>query len=286
MKGIILAGGTGSRLWPITRVVSKQLLPVYDKPMIYYPLSTLMHAGIREILIISTPEDLNLFKKLLGNGEHLGMKFEYMVQLEPNGLAQALIIGEDFLNQESCLMILGDNLFHGTGLGGQLTLVGKNSPCEIFTYEVADPYNYGVAHIDKLNNLISIEEKPITPKSNLAVTGLYFFDHRASTFAREILPSSRGEIEITSLINKYLDRKEVFVHKLSRGTAWLDTGSINSLHDASSYIRVLEERTGLKIGCIEEIAFRNSWITRQELLNIINQLKRNSYGEYLARILE
>jgi glucose-1-phosphate thymidylyltransferase len=286
MKGIVLAGGTGSRLWPVTRTVSKQLLPVYDKPMIYYPISTLMHAGVREILIITTPEDQNHFKDLLGDGTQLGIRFEYKIQIEPKGLAQALLIGEDFLEQDSCLMILGDNLFHGFGLGRQLSLTGKQSACEIFVYEVAEPNQYGVAEIDHDANLISIEEKPMKPKSNLAITGLYYFDNQASKFAKEVSPSPRGELEITSVIQKYLDHAQVYVHQLTRGTAWLDTGNVNSLHDASSYIRVLEERTGLKIACLEEIAYRNGWIDGTGLARLIIPLSKNSYGKYLTKILD
>ena len=286
MKGIVLAGGTGSRLWPITRSVSKQLLPVYDKPMIYYPISTLMHAGVREILIITTPEDQNQFRDLLGNGSQFGMRFEFAIQLQPKGLAQALLIGQEFLGQDSCLMILGDNLFHGYGLGRQLSNIGQKSACEIFLYEVAEPEQYGVAEIDQYARLISIEEKPKIPKSNLAITGLYYFDNRAPEFAKETLPSERGELEITSVIQKYLDRDEVFAHQLTRGTAWLDTGSANSLHDASSYIRVLEERTGLKIGCLEEIAYRSRWIDKTGLEKLISPLSKNSYGKYLSRLLD
>lgn len=286
MKGIVLAGGTGTRLWPITRSVSKQLLPVYDKPMIYYPISTLMHAGVREILIITTPEDQNQFKNLLGDGSQLGMRFKFEIQLQPKGLAQALLIAQEFLEQDSCLMILGDNLFHGYGLGGQLSKIGQQSACEIFLYEVAEPQQYGVAEIDQHARLISIEEKPKSPKSNLAITGLYYFDNRASNFAKEALPSERGELEITSVIQEYLDRDEVFAHQLTRGTAWLDTGNVNSLHDASSYIRVLEERTGLKIGCLEEIAYRSGWIDKTGLGKLISPLSKNSYGKYLSRLLD
>ena len=285
MKGIVLAGGTGSRLWPLTRAVSKQLLPVYDKPMIYYPISTLMLAGVREILIITTPEDQDQFKKLLGDGSQLGMKFSFEIQLKPKGLAQALLIAENFLSQQPCLMILGDNLFHGIGLGGQLAFSGSTSSCEIFTYEVVDPYNYGVAEIDENSKLISIEEKPKKPKSKFAVTGLYYFDERAPRFAGEITPSARGELEITSVIQKYLNEGSVLVNKLSRGTAWLDTGNISSLHEASSYIRVLEERTGLKIGCIEEIAFKNSWIDKARLSELALSFQGNSYGDFLSQIL-
>jgi glucose-1-phosphate thymidylyltransferase len=245
-----------------------------------------MLAGIREILIITTPEDQNHFKDLLGDGMQLGMKFEYEIQKEPKGLAQALLIAENFLEHDSCLMILGDNLFHGYGLGKQLSLIGNKSACEIFVYEVADAKHYGVAEIDQGAKIISIEEKPLQPKSNLAITGLYFFDNRASKYAKEILPSPRGELEIISLIQKYLEQNQVFVHKLTRGTAWLDTGNVNSLHDASSYIKVLEERTGLKIGCLEEIAFRNDWIDKSDLARLIHLLGNNSYGNYLTRILD
>lgn len=286
MKGIVLAGGTGSRLWPITRSVSKQLLPVYDKPMIYYPISTLMHAGVREILFITTPEDQTQFRDLLGDGSQLGMKFEFEIQLQPKGLAEALLIAREFLDHDSCLMILGDNLFHGYGLGRQLSKIGQRSACEIFLYEVAEPKQYGVAEIDQNAKLISIEEKPELPKSNLAITGLYYFDNRASDFAQETLPSERGELEIVSVIQKYLDCDEVFAHQLTRGTAWLDTGSANSLHDASSYIRVLEERTGLKIGCLEEIAYSSGWIDETGLKKLIGPLSKNSYGTYLSRLLD
>ena len=285
MKGIVLAGGTGSRLWPITKSVSKQLLPVYDKPMIYYPISTLMLAGIREVLIITTPTDQKNFMNLLGDGSQLGMKFDYEIQEKPRGLAQALIIGEKFLDGQSCLLILGDNLFHGIGLGNQLSKLGDNAACEIFTFQVSNPKSYGVAELDQYSTLISIEEKPIKPKSNFAVTGLYYFDNRASFLAKQVKMSDRGELEITSVIQKYLDLGEVYVNQLSRGTAWLDTGNPNSLHDASSYVRVLEERTGLKIGCLEEIAYMNSWIDSSAFKKLIATLEGSLYGEYLNSIL-
>lgn len=285
MKGIVLAGGAGSRLWPITRSVSKQLLPVYDKPMIYYPISTLMLSGIREILIITTPIDQKNFIDLLGDGSQFGMKFQYEIQEKPSGLAQALIIGEKFLDGQSCLLILGDNLFHGIGLGSQLAKLGTRTACEIFTFQVSNPQSYGVAELDQNSTLISIEEKPINPKSSFAITGLYYFDNRASSFAKKVQVSARGELEITSVIQKYLDLGEVYVNQLSRGTAWLDTGNPNSLHDASSYVRVLEERTGLKIGCLEEIAYMNSWIDSNSLKGLISAFEGSLYGDYLNSIL-
>ena len=286
MKGIILAGGTGSRLWPATRVVSKQLMPIFDKPMIYYPLSTLMLAGINEILIITTPLDQSLFKALLGDGTALGIKIKYEIQNSPDGLAQSLLIGEVFLDGDSCLLILGDNIFHGAGLGHELINILPQEGCHIFTYEVANPENYGVLTLDKNQMPLSIVEKPINPDSNLAVTGLYFFDRRASQFTREIKPSQRGELEITSLIEIYLQRQELTFTKLTRGTAWLDTGNAKSMHDASTYVRVVEERTGLKIGCIEEIAWRNKWIDSKDLVLLSRKMKENQYSEYLERLAQ
>ncbi len=286
MKGIILAGGTGSRLWPSTKVVSKQLMPIFDKPMIYYPLSTLMLAGISEILIITTPFDQSLFKELLGDGTALGIKIKYEIQNSPDGLAQSLLIGEVFLDGDSCLLILGDNIFHGAGLGHELINILPQEGCHIFTYEVANPENYGVLTLDKNQMPLSIVEKPINPDSNLAVTGLYFFDRRASQFTREIKPSQRGELEITSLIEIYLQRRELTFTKLTRGTAWLDTGNAKSMHDASTYVRVVEERTGLKIGCIEEIAWRNKWINSKDLVLLSRNLKENQYSEYLERLAQ
>jgi glucose-1-phosphate thymidylyltransferase len=286
MKGIILAGGTGSRLWPATKVVSKQLMPIFDKPMIYYPLSTLMLAGVKEILIITTPGDQEHFKSLLGDGTTLGINIQYQVQLKPEGLAQALVIGESFLNGDSCLLILGDNIFHGTGLGHELISTIPKVGCHIFIYEVANPKHYGVLTLDSDQLPLRIVEKPQNPESNLAVTGLYFFDEQAVHFTREIKPSARGELEITSLINEYLDIKQLTFTKLTRGTAWLDTGSAKSMHDASTYVRVIEERTGLKIGCIEEIAWRNKWISDEQLQVVTLGLLGNDYGQYLRRLIE
>ena len=285
MKGIVLAGGTGSRLWPITKSVSKQLLPVYDKPMIYYPISTLMLAGVREILIITTPDDQPAFKNLLGDGSNFGVTFTYAVQPKPEGLAQALIIGEEFLAGDSCLLILGDNIFHGAGLGHELARSLPISGAHIFTYEVSNPSDYGVLELDKDRRPISITEKPKHYVSNLAVTGLYFFDHQASSAAKEIIPSPRGELEITSLIEQYLRNKELTFTALTRGTAWLDTGYPNSLNDAAAYIRIIEERTGLKIACPEEIAYQQGWINSEKLTQIIENFQNNSYGNYLARII-
>lgn len=285
MRGIILAGGLGSRLWPITTVTSKQLLPVYDKPMIYYPIATLMMAGIRDILIITTPQDQDSFKALLGDGSTLGINFEYAIQEKPTGLADALIIGEKFLSNESCLLILGDNIFHGAGLGHELRQVLPDNGCHIFTYEVADPSQYGVLTVDLDNRPIAIKEKPKTPDSNLAVTGLYFFDKEASNRAKDIKPSPRGELEITSLIETYLLESKMTFTKLSRGTAWLDTGNPTSLHDAASFIKVIEDRTGLKIACLEEISWRNGWLTDQQLNNSILKYGTNNYGNYLKSLL-
>jgi glucose-1-phosphate thymidylyltransferase len=284
MKGIILAGGIGSRLWPATKVVSKQLMPIFDKPMIYYPLSTLMLAGVKEILIITTPTDQSLFRTLLGNGASLGIKIQYEIQSSPDGLAQSLLIGETFLNGESCLLILGDNIFHGAGLGHELMNTLPQEGCHIFTYEVANPQNYGVLTLDKEDLPLSIIEKPENPSSNLAVTGLYFFDRRAPRFTHEIKPSARGELEITSLIEIYLQQKELTFTRLTRGTAWLDTGNAKSMHDASTYVRVVEERTGLKIGCIEEIAWRNKWIAGLDLELLARNMPDNDYRKYLERL--
>jgi glucose-1-phosphate thymidylyltransferase len=284
MKGIVLAGGTGSRLWPITKVTSKQLLPVYDKPMIYYPLATLMLAGVRDILIITTPHDQPAFESLIGDGSQFGIKLTYAIQPKPEGLAQAFIIGEEFLNGDSCLMILGDNIFHGAGLGHQLQETLPNTGAHIFTYAVSDPTQYGVLNLDENGNPVAIEEKPKNPTSNLAVTGLYFFDNRVSDVAKKVTPSARGELEITSVIDWYLKNQSLTVTQLSRGAAWLDTGNPNSMHDASTYVRVIEERTGLKIACLEEIAFHNSWIAESHLDQLILSYRGNAYGEYLARV--
>lgn len=285
MRGIILAGGTGSRLWPVTKVSSKQLLPVYDKPMIYYPISTLMLAGIREILIITTADDQSKFVELLGNGSQFGIRIEYKIQERPEGLAQALIIGESFLNGDSCLMILGDNIFHGAGLGNQLRAQLPLDGAHIFTYTVTDPSQYGVLTVNDLGQPIFIEEKPLDSSSNLAVTGLYFFDNRASGYAKKVIPSRRGELEITAVINKYLEEKDLTFTHLTRGTAWLDTGNPTSLHDAATYVRLIEERTGLKIACLEEIAYTKGYISSEEFLLLCDQYQNSSYGLYLRKIL-
>jgi glucose-1-phosphate thymidylyltransferase len=284
MKGIVLAGGTGSRLWPITRSTSKQLLPVYDKPMIYYPISTLMLAGVREILIITTPHDQAFFKDLLGDGSRFGVSLEFEIQPEPNGLAEAFLIGKKFLAGKPCLMILGDNIFHGAGLGHELHKSLPDKGAHIFTYAVAHPEQYGVLTLSEEGLPISIEEKPKVADSNLAITGLYFFDDQVSNLAQQVLPSRRGELEITSLLQMYLDQGNLSVTRLSRGTAWLDTGNVDDLHNAASYIRVVEQRTGLKIGCIEEIAYSMNWIDERMLHeNAISM--NNDYGKYLLSLL-
>ena len=285
MKGIVLAGGTGSRLWPVTLATSKQLLPVYDKPMIYYPISTLMLAGIREILIITTPQDQPQFMQLLGDGSDLGMIFEYAIQTEPKGLAEALLIGERYLSGDSCLMVLGDNLFHGVGLGKEIIAVLPSKGAHIYTYEVVNPSDYGVLEIDSKGKPISITEKPRNVISNLAITGLYFFDTNAPQIAKGISPSARGELEITSVLDVYLKSGLLTYTQISRGSAWLDTGNASSMHDAATYVRVMEERTGLKIGCIEEIALLNGWINSEEMLKTISKYKRNSYGRYVESLI-
>jgi glucose-1-phosphate thymidylyltransferase len=286
MKGIVLAGGTGSRLWPITRSISKQLLPVYDKPMIYYPISTLMLAGIREILIITTPHDQSQFKELLGDGSELGVLFQYATQPEPKGLAQAFTIGEDFLSGDSCLMILGDNIFHGAGLGRDIIRELPTSGAHIFTYEVSNPSDYGILEISQDEKPLSITEKPATFISNLAVTGVYFFDGRVSEIAKNVQPSKRGELEITSVIDHYLKTDSLTFTRLSRGAAWLDTGNPDSLSDAAAYVRIIEDRTGLKIACLEEISFAQGWMTMPQLRSRIEQYKMNSYAKYLQRLIK
>jgi glucose-1-phosphate thymidylyltransferase len=285
MKGIVLAGGTGSRLWPMTKVTSKQLMPIYDKPMIYYPLSVLFLAGIREILIICTPSDLESFRSLLGNGSLYGVSFQYITQESPDGLAQAYLLGEQFLDGDSSLMVLGDNIFHGNALGHDLQALLPSSGAHIFTYVVDDPSRYGILELDQEKRPSCIEEKPISPKSNLAVTGLYFFDRRATQFARNIQPSARGELEITSLIEQYLQRNELTYTNLGRGNAWLDTGTPESLLEASTYIAIVEKRTGLKIACLEEIAYLNNWIDRDHIKEIIGTNSKNSYYSYLEKII-
>lgn len=285
MKGIVLAGGTGSRLWPITRSISKQLLPVYDKPMIYYPISTLMLAGVREILIITTPQDQSAFKNLLGDGSQFGVRFEYEVQDKPEGLAQALLIAEKFLSQSTSLMVLGDNLFHGSGLGHQLQRTLPRNGSHIFTYEVVNPSDYGVLEIDESGEPTSIEEKPFKAKSNLAITGLYYFDNSAVEIAKSVRPSPRGELEIVSVIDAYRQQGRLSYTKLSRGTTWLDTGNPKSLLQAASYIEIIEERTGLKVACLEEIAYLNRWIGPEELISSATLYGNGSYGTYLRKIL-
>ena len=285
MKGIVLAGGTGSRLWPITRSVSKQLLPVYDKPLIHYPLGTLMLAGIRKILVITTLNDSALFQSLLGDGSQLGISIEYAVQNQPNGLAEAFLIGEKFISNENVALILGDNIFHGVGLGRQLSEVEDLNGAQIFAYEVNDPERYGVVEFDKNGHVVSIEEKPKFPKSNFVVPGLYFYNSSVVDVAREIVPSARGELEITSVNEYYLRERKLNVKTLERGTTWLDTGTFESLHTAASYVRIIEERQGSKISCLEEIAWRNGWISDLELGISIDSYRDNDYAKYLTRLI-
>ena len=286
MKGIILAGGSGTRLHPLTLAMSKQLMPVYDKPMIYYPLSVLMMAGINEILIISTPHDLPQFKKLLGDGQSLGCRFIYEEQAVPNGLAQAFVIGEKFIGREKAALILGDNIFYGTGL--QQLLQQNNDPegGVVFAYHVSDPERYGVVEFDANNNAISIEEKPLKPKSNYAVPGLYFYDNEVIQIAKSLKPSARGEYEITDVNKHYLENGKLKVGILDKGTAWLDTGTHASLMQASQFVQVIEERQGLKIGCIEEIAYAMNYISKQQLLKIAEPLVKSGYGKYLVNLVE
>ena len=285
MKGIILAGGTGSRLWPITKGVSKQLLPVYDKPMIHYPLSTLMAAGLQEVLIITTPEDSEAFSRLLGDGSAWGMSISYAVQPRPEGLAQAFLIAEDFLGGEGAALILGDNLFYGPRLGRHLSKMTEVAGGHVFAYEVANPSEYGVVEFDDTGTALSIEEKPAIPKSNFAVPGLYFYDASVVEVAKLITPSARGELEITAVNDHYLKAGELSVTVLERGTAWLDTGTFKSLQDAGEFVRVMEDRTGTKVGCVEEIAWRNGWITDAQLSELASTFSKSGYGEYLARLV-
>ena len=289
MKGIILAGGTGSRLYPLTRSISKQLLPIYDKPMIYYPLSVLMLAGIKEILIISTPHDLPQFKNLLGDGTNIGIKLEYKVQPSPDGLAQAFIIGKEFIGDDSVALILGDNIFYGQGLTDLLTDAVSNvqddNTASIFGFHVKEPSRYGVVEFDKSNKAISIEEKPLEPKSNFAVTGLYFYPNDVIKKADSVIPSARGELEITSINEMYLYDNRLKVNLLGRGYAWLDTGAHEDLLEAAQFIETIERRQGLKVACIEEIAFDKGYISKEKLLSIANEMKNNQYGQYLLNLL-
>lgn len=285
MKGIVLAGGTGSRLWPITKGVSKQLLPVYDKPLIHYPLGTLLLAGIREILIITTPEDLPSFQRLLGDGSLYGASFTYAVQPKPNGLAEAFIIGEHFISRDHVALILGDNIFHGVGLGKQLKEINSSRGATIFAYKVADPERYGVVEFSEGGKVLSIEEKPTKPKSNYAVPGLYFYDSEVVEIAKSVTPSKRGELEITSVNEAYLTQGKLTTRILERGTTWLDTGTIQTLHAASSYVQIIEERQGSKISCLEEIAWRNGWISNSELNAVGKSYGSNPYGKYLLGLM-
>ncbi|MFC0013757.1 MULTISPECIES: glucose-1-phosphate thymidylyltransferase RfbA [Allobacillus] len=287
MKGIILAGGSGTRLYPLTRSVSKQILPVYDKPMIYYPLSVLMLAGIREILIISTPRDIYVFKDLLGDGKHLGLDIEYIVQEQPNGLAEAFIIGEEFIGDSSVALVLGDNIFYGSNFGNKLKKAASlKEGGEIFGCFVADPKRYGVVEVDNNNNAISIEEKPEVPKSSLAVPGLYFFDKNVVKSAKRVKPSERGELEITSVIEDYLEKGQLKVNVMGRGLAWLDTGTHQSLLDASNFVQAIQNRQGLYVACIEEIAYRKGYIDKHQLKELAKPLIKTDYGEYIMEIAD
>jgi len=290
MKGIILAGGSGTRLYPSTKILCKQLIPIYDKPMIYYPLSVLMLAGIREILIISTPSDIDRFEALFGDGSHYGMNIQYAIQEHPNGLAEAFIIGADFIGNDNVCMVLGDNLFYGRGLSQMLMKAVQHvetfGGASVFGYYVNDPERYGVAAFDKEGNVTSIEEKPSMPKSNYAVTGLYFYDNNVVEIAKSIKPSDRGELEITTVNNEYLKRASLRIELLSRGFAWLDTGTHESLLEASEFIFIIEKRQGIKIACIEEIAYKKGWIDDEQLATLAEPMLKNNYGKYLKRLIE
>lgn len=284
MKGIILAGGSGTRLWPITQAISKQLMPIYDKPMIYYPLTTLMQAGIRDILIITTPDDQAGFQRLLGDGSQWGINLEYAVQPKPEGLAQAFIIGEEFIGNDKVALVLGDNIFHGERLDESLQECTNPDGGTVFAYKVSDPERYGVVEFDEQNQAISIEEKPAEPKSNFAVVGLYFYDNDVIEIAKNVQPSSRGELEITSINAEYLRRGKLQVQTLDNGDVWLDTGTIDSLTDAADFVRVIQKRTGRIIGSPEKIAFKNDWISREQLNTLAEPLKKSGYGKYLVRV--
>jgi glucose-1-phosphate thymidylyltransferase len=286
MKGIVLAGGTGSRLWPITKGASKQLLPIYDKPLIHYPIATLMLAGIKEILIITTPEDSNAFKRLLGDGSELGVKFRFEIQDKPRGIGEAFLIAKEFIGDDEVALILGDNIFHGHGLGSQLSEMREIKGAVVFAYSVSDPERYGVVEFSDTGKAISIEEKPVDPKSNFAIPGLYFYDNNVIEKSKNCLPSVRGEIEISDINRMYLEEGNLQVNILPRGTFWLDTGTIDSLNSASNYVRIIEERQGSKVSCLEEVAWRNKWITNLQIEDLAKRYKGNEYGKYLLKLLK